>query len=432
MDLDVITLLEHKQILSPQQIESLNILAMDWQEFADFLSREQEENPLQKPLDTPIPRTVRCNVEDDTTIDVPDISQETPREILLDQLNLGRYSQVEVGAFTLIADWVDESGFLTATLDELSRLSGFALDLLEKCLATMQTLEPTGVCARSLEECLSIQLRATGNDDELLHRIVMEHLRDIADGKITHIARTLDTSTLHVRRCIQEIRTLSPRPLNGLVGERARHVIPDIVLTYTNGSWEAALNDDWFEKLEICDYYATVAQATSDPELQEYFKEKIGRIRFLNAAIEKRRKTLVAMACRVAYYQTNCLLRGGCPAVLTMNRIAEDLGINASTISRAADKKYVQSPAGIREMRSLFVTGPCPAPSDSNEGAAVSREGVKARLKEILDSENKANPHSDNAIVSLFKKRGINLSRRVVAKYREELGIKGMHDRRYV
>jgi RNA polymerase sigma-54 factor len=430
---------EQKQILSQRQIESLDILSMDTETLRDFLSREQEENPLLN-LTPGTPNRVAIRAEeDDFLANIPAPRKETAEELLLSQLTLGNYAPDEERAFRLIAASVDGSGFLRIPLRSLSETSGIALPIFEKCLRIMQSLEPAGVCATSLEECLLLQLTAknakTANaeTDEVLLEILRSRLRDVADGKIGRIARDLNTTTLHVRRCVKIIRSLVPRPLNGLTGEGGKPITPDIVMTCEKGEWDVEINDNWYTTFEVSDHYERLTAMTEDAELREYFKEKKRRIRFIQDAIEKRRDTLLRLARCLAHHQRAFLLGEGPLSSFSMLRAAEELGVHPSTISRAANGKYAQYPGGFREIRALFAQSAASSLSSSIDATgSPSREEVQKCLAELIGGEDPAKPLSDSGLALALRERCCEVSRRTVAKYRMEMGIKGMHDRRCV
>jgi RNA polymerase sigma-54 factor len=269
---------------------------------------------------------------------------------------------------------------------------------------------------------------------------VTRHLPDVAKGKIGAIARTLKVDVSRVRRCVDTIRNLRPKPLNGLPGKTDPYVIPDILLAYENDVWNVELNDKWFERFEACDYYEKLARETEDAELKEYLKQKAQRFHFLNDAIQKRHNTLLRIGRFLAAHHSKFFLRGGPLEPLTMTGLADELEMHPSTVSRAVKNKYLQHPGGVCEMRSLF------APGISSSGSSVggsmesatgttpieaTREGIKTRIRELIDGEDRAKPHSDNYLTLLLAEQGIKISRRAVAKYREEMFVGDMYNRRY-
>lgn len=429
MELGCLISQEQKHILSQQQVESLDILSMDMQELKEYLQREQDENPLLNFTGGSLPRTSLCYLDDDKIQSIPYVREETAWDILMPQLNLANYSAREAEAFQLLASALDDDGFMRSSIEELAALSNIPTSLLRSCLNVMQTLDPPGVCSISLQECLKRQLLVLGSDDPVLLAIVERHLVDVAELRIKTIAQSLETTTEHVRHCIQTIRTLNPRPLNGLIGGTSTYIVPDLTLTHTNGTWDVELNDRWVGRFEICDYYAMLARRTDDNDLREYLMLRMQRARFLNDSIERRRNTLRQIGWGLVRRHAAYFLQQKPLAALTMTKLAEELDIHTSTLSRAIRGKFLRHPGGVCAIRSLFVYG---IPASTGNTTGTSREDVKNRLRVLILQEDKLSPHSDNRLVFLLKAQGIAVSRRTVAKYRDELGIRGMHDRRYL
>jgi len=419
---------EQKQILSQRQVESLRILAMDAQELREFMIQEQDENPLLNFIEN---RSSRARVHAGMSgmrgeiQNIPAPVEETVQDFLLTQLRLNDHTPEEYEVLQTLAGAVDERGFLVGTPEELSEIFRIPQPLLHKCLRVLQNLDPPGVCCFSLEECLLKQLEVKGERDEILLRIVQFHLGDVAKRRLGHLARTLEVDIAHISHAVATLMSLTPNPLNGLIGRTAQYAIPDLLLSWENGGWEIELNNDWFGKFERCDYYEQLAQNTSDEELRDYLQEKAQRVRFLNMALEKRRNTLLRIGHSLAAHHSDYFLRGDSLAALTMTDLADELQMHSSTISRAIKNKYLQHPRGVCEIRSLFVKG------TPYEGfcSKISREAIKTRIYQLVAEEDKSKPCSDAQLKQLLMKQGIQISRRTVSKYREELALRGMHDR---
>lgn len=426
--------LKQKQIISLQQQESLLILAMNAQQLINFMDAEAEENPLiEFRLFEPI-RTISYNRDDDDDDDVlhniPSPDSTTPEEILMSQIPPALCDTEEnEQIFRMIARSVDSNGFLLATPGEIASDIGKSVPDVERCLRVMKTLEPAGICASSLEECLLIQLARNGSTDKILTEIISKYLRPLMEGKFACITKELGISGADLNRCLTAIKTLNPKPLNGMLGGAVQYIIPDIVLSYVDCGWKAELNDNWLENYSLNDYYVKMYRTTNDSELKEYFRSKMARIKFVRDAVKKRRDTLIAIAERLAVYQSGFLLKKGPLVPLTMSDLSKEIGVHASTVSRAIREKYIQYPHGVSEIRALFTSGlPASSPSGSGE---ISRGEIKSRLQLLINAEDKAKPYSDQWLSQMLRAEGIGISRRTVAKYREELGINGAYDRKY-
>ena len=292
-----------------------------------------------------------------------------------------------------------------------------------RCLNDLRQLEPYGIFAEDLKHCLLKQIQVLGMEDTDLWQVVDGYLEAVAGGKISEISRGLGLTTAKVRKCISQIAELNPRPLAGFGTENASYIVPDIILHRENGEWYGELNDSWMEDYKINDYYLKMMKESGDEELVSYFKEKLERVRFLMGSIEQRRQTIMGIVDLIIERQKPFLEGKGPLTPMTMRDAAEALGIHPSTVSRAVRGKYLQYPNGSIFMKSLFT-----ASAGKEDG--VSAMGVKQTLKELIEGEDHRKPYSDKDLAELLESRGIHISRRAVAKYREEMGIKGSFERR--
>lgn len=260
---------------------------------------------------------------------------------------------------------------------------------------------------------------------DTLTQMILFHLPDIADGKIGNISRNLHISTIDVRKNIELISRLNPRPLSGFGSENNRYIIPDIIFQKDLGSWSIQLNDSWTTNYHLNDYYMKMIQNSSDNELVDYFKTKLARVQFILNSIEQRRNTILAISQIVLNIQTGFFENNDPLIPMTMSEVAQIAGIHTSTVSRAIKGKYLQYPSGCIFFKNLFTSH-----VSAQEHGAITPMLVKQHLKELIESENKNKPYSDQVLSKLLNERGIKVSRRVTAKYREEMGIKGSFDRR--
>jgi RNA polymerase sigma-54 factor len=424
---------EQKQTLSPQLMASLKVLAMNTRELYEHVVEEMAENPVINLSGFGSFHTISVSgLEDDAIQNLPAPGGETVEEMLLTQINLNTCTNDEVGGFHAILQHLDSSGILSASIDEIAQASGIGRETLAACLEILQQLDPPGVCAESLEDWLILQLERAGLEDEVLFTIIRRHLKDVAEGAIGHIARTIGCDTARVRQCIQVIRTLNPKPLNGMTSGTPNYVVPDIILTHDNGQWHVELNDHWYGTFEIDKYYASMVRRSRNEELRSYFEQKLQRVRLLHEAISKRRDTLMKIAVYLAGYQADFLLHNRGLRSLSMADVAAKLEIHPSTLTRAAHGKYIQYPGGFCEIRKLFVRSTAPVSELKSETPAASQDQAKRLLRDIIRQENEKAPLSDEQLSAALNALGVHISRRTVAKYRAEMGIGGVHDRRAV
>lgn len=437
--------LEQRQQLSQNQIQSLEILAMDGVELSEFLQNEYLENPLldytgthdmaggredigqtyeQPPM---VERTYEDSAEEEDRRrkDIPMPETADLKKEILEQIPLGACSR-ELAAF--LVDCLDDNGFFTTPLEEVARKTGVPEAEVSWTLKVLQELEPYGIFAPDLKHSLLKQLEMQGLGKSPVYRVVEEHLQDVADGKISTISREMKLSTVEVRKCIEQIAKLNPRPLGEFGIARNDYVVPDLIFRKDHGKWEIELNDNWVEDYRINDYYLKMMKEASDAELSAYFRKKLERIRFVMNSIAQRRQTMKQISEQILKIQESFLDGTGFLKPMTMTEVAEQIGIHTSTVSRAIKGKYIQYPSGTTLMKNLFTTSV--ATTDGED--AVGTMQIKEFIKELIRGEDKKKPYSDQKLMLLLKEQGIEISRRAVAKYREELGIRGSFDRRQI
>ena len=369
--------LHQKQQMSQSQIQSLHILSLDNGELSEFLQNEYIENPI---LDH-TPSGSSFAVSETQDFDIPEDPSDKVKTYLLDQMNQNDYTRREWKTMNFMIDCLDSGGFFRISFQELSALLIIPPEEIKKCYEILSGLEPVGIFSRSLPECLLRQLSFPGKRTPVMEKIIRNHLDDIALGHISTISRSLNISTAEVRKNIAEIRNLNSKPLQGFSTEKTEYIIPD-------------------------------------------FQKKYERCRFIITSIEQRRNTMIKITESILSRQPEFLKKHGFLKPMTMNEVAEDIGMHVSTVSRGIKGKYLQFPCGIISMKSLF-SGSSPAC-----GAQVSVGDIKGVLKEMVAQEDPKRPYSDQKLSLLLKERGISISRRTVAKYREQMGIKGTYDRK--
>ena len=456
--------LQQKQQLSQSQIQSLEILSMDSLELNQFLKNEYLENPLMEHTEggaeSEPESSAKCEAEtvrgidsgaentqaepltsyyepgngsylstdDDDNSRRRDFSaprENSLRDYLLSQLDSRLYSRQEWDLFIYMTGCLDDSGFFTMPVSEVAEKNDVPEELVNRCLYTLQQLEPYGIFAANLQECLLHQLDALDLNSETLTQMILCHLDDIAGGKISNISRTLHISTAEVRRNIEVITRLNPRPLSGFGSGTNTYIIPDIIFQKEHDDWSIRLNDSWVENYHLNDYYIKMMQTSSDEELVAYFKEKLRRVQFILSCIEQRRQTILSISRIILDIQRDFFENRSALVPMTMADVASRAGIHTSTVSRAIKGKYLQYTGGSIFVKSLFS-----ASVSSHDTGSVTPMMVKQYIKEFIESENRQKPYSDQALTKLLEEKNIHVSRRVIAKYREEMGIKGSFDRK--
>lgn len=433
--------LQTKQVLSQVQMESLNILSMSMTELQEFLQNEEIENPLveysssRQGNDAPV--TYRehdrfyngSTREDNGEGELYQMEDGSPsvEEMITNQLSWKNLGDTEREIVDFCVHSLEQSGYLLVPAKEIAETLDASIELVEEVLNKLKHLEPRGIFAGGLEECLLLQIEGM-DQEEKLAVVIKNHLKDVAEGKISSISRDMKLTSMEVRKLIHIIKGLNPRPLNGYGEGRAQYIFPDILLNFQDGQWMVELNDKWTGNVQINDFYVHMMETAQDEELKGYFEEKLRRARFIMNAVEQRRKTLLGITEGILKRQAGYLLGQEHLKPMRLEEIAEEMGVHQSTISRAIRDKYLLAPVGCLLIRDLFTTGILTGPGKGGED--VSRNAVKAELKRLVEKENKKRPYSDEQLAKLLEEKGMAISRRTVAKYRTELGIGGAFQRR--
>lgn len=325
---------------------------------------------------------------------------------------------------------LDENGYLqTSLLDLLGpKVSEEELKRAEEALKIVQKLDPPGVGARNLKECLLLQLDPENPDYHELKVLISEHLEDIEHNRLPQIAKKTKLSLERIKELLEELRKLNPKPGLQFRTEVALPVTPDVYVEETeDGRFIARVAGGDLPRLQINrGLLESLQKENLSKEEREYIKSKIERAKWIIDGIEQRKRTLQRVAQAIVDHQER-FLREGPEHIepLKMQQIADKLGIHVTTVSRAVDDKWIQTPQGIFPLRRFFCGGKVSA-----EGEEVAWDVVRLKVKELIDKEDKAHPLSDEEIVKELAKMGIEVKRRTVTKYREEMGIPSSRERR--
>ncbi len=316
---------------------------------------------------------------------------------------------------------LDDSGFLTLPVDEIAKDLGVEPARVEEALAIIQGLEPAGVGARDLRECLMIQIRAKGLTGTLVERIVSEQFEDLVQRRSLEIARKLKVSPAEVQEATEILGKLDPKPGHAISIADARYVTPDLVVDRVDEEFVVFLNDRNIPRLRINRAYNRVLSngKGGDKQERDFIKEKLDSAKWLIRTIEQRRRTMVKVMECIVRSQWDFFEKGArFLKPLTLQQVAEQIGMHESTVSRVTTNKYVQTPHGVYELKYFFSSG-----LRSDTGDDVSSKNVKMRIAELVRAEDSGHPLSDQKIVEILQRDGLNIARRTVAKYREQLQI---------
>jgi RNA polymerase sigma-54 factor len=345
----------------------------------------------------------------------------------LDLLDLSR--PVRLAAEAIIYN-LDDGGLLQGTLDEVVAAMDdpVSAEDAEKALLVVQSLEPKGVGARSLQECLLLQIADDEPDAERKRRLLRDHLDDLIRNKIPRIARAMDISVEEVYALRDGLRHLSPHPGAAWSSRRTAYIRPDVLVEWQDGEYEVRLDTSHVPRLSLSPRWRQMLQeAKGDPKLREYVKRKVDAAKWLIEAIVQRENTLERVAKEIVRRQRDYLDFGVSHLrPLKMQEVADALGIHVSTVSRAISDKHVQTHRGIVPLKFFFTGG-----TENEEGGVESRVSIKERVRAIVDGEDKSNPLSDDEVAErLSKECGLDIARRTVTKYRKALAIPSSRQRR--
>ncbi len=367
--------------------------------------------------------------DDNRRPEIADRSDETLREHLLWQLEMDHFTPREATIGTAVVDALNEDGYLTESLEEICRAlpadAGFTLAEVEATLPRLQTLDPAGVAARSLAECIAIQLRQLDDDTpgrELALRIAANHLDQVAAQKYSSLRIELEVSEADLEIALGLVRGCHPRPGAAIAPANSEYVIPDVYVRKQDGRWLVEVNRSGAPRLRVNQAYADMLRGTQHETLRHQLQEA----RFLVRSLEIRDDTLMKVALCVVERQTEFLEHGEeAMKPMILKDVAESVGMHESTISRVTANKYMHTPRGVVPFRYFFssqLTG--------TDGSEQSSTAIKARIRRLIGQENPAKPLSDSRIAQLLKDEGSTVARRTVAKYREALRIPPSSERK--
>jgi RNA polymerase sigma-54 factor len=378
---------------------------------------------------------------------------------LTDQLHLLDLDEETRRIAEYILGCLDDSGFLSVSLEEIANGLGVTPEAVDSALQKIHELEPPGVGARNLPECLLIQLELAGRGDSLAAAIVRDHFEAFKQKQYQEIARALKVTTADIQEAGREIAVLNPRPGAQLALEDAQYVVPDLVVEKVDGEYEVSLAEGSVPRLRVSRRYRDILakETRSEPrraqsdeaesgateanlaaeaagkveeaaaekaasrreEEVKFVQEKLRSANWLIQTIEQRRRTMIRVMESIVAAQRDFFEKG--PQALkplTLQDVAEKIGMHESTVSRVTTNKYVQTPRGVFPLKFFFSSG-----LDTESGEAVSSRMAMARITELVAKENKKKPLSDQKIAELLRKEGLKVARRTVAKYREKIGI---------
>ncbi|MBQ2764861.1 MAG: RNA polymerase factor sigma-54, partial [Firmicutes bacterium] len=324
----------------------------------------------------------------------------------------------KVGKYIL--SYIDDNGYLLTLPGTIAEELNLPRTEVKEMMRMIRRFDPPGVCCINLQDCLILQLDQDHPRYAELKRIINEHLDMVASNRVPQIAKQMKLPLDIVTDLVEIIRTLDPRPGQSYGGsETIEYISPDVTVRKLDGEWQILLNEWDVPKILVSDYYQNLMRsgAQIDASTEDYLKEKFSAALWVLKSIEQRRKTISDTVSSILKFQSAFFDEGSSyPAPLNLKDVAEDIGVHESTVSRAVANKYIQTPRGLFSFKYFF-------PKGISGNADTNTLGIKQKLKELIDNEDSAHPLRDNELTELLNKQGVDISRRTVAKYREQMGI---------
>jgi len=441
-----------QQSLAPQLYQSLEILQMPLLDLQNLVKQELIENPTLEITDkeADVNLEVEIGTSDTEKFDAEIESLEdgwtenfkhnntsnledkyqylmdsltesiSLQDYLVQQLDMVKLSPQERKVSELIIGSIDDDGYLQLDTEEISESPNFPTEMFEKIITTIQSFDPAGICSRDLKECLMLQLERAGKLDEPEYILVKNYLDLLGRNRLEIIAEKMSISLSDIKKYSETIAKLDPKPGQQVNQDMIEYITPEVFIELNDGKYEVRANRKPYPQLFINQNYLRLLKDKSTaPETKKYIREKLAKSRLIIQSIDQRLSIVERIALQLVDIQSAFFKEGEMGLKpLNMKVIAEKLGVHETTISRATSGKYMQTPRGLLEMKYFFTTA-----IKSISGATVSNEYAKKVLADIIKSENKKKPYSDSKLVELLKNHDILISRRTVAKYRDQLRI---------
>lgn len=458
MELKQTLKLQQKLIMTPQLQQAIQLLQLTRQELIELINAELMNNPLleddiqtekneeqvktEKQSDANEMETTESvfkesgresyeytaftgSAEEERRFESK--REDSLYEYMLWQLNIENFSDEEKIIGKAIIGNIEEDGYLRTSTEEIAKQFNFSPEEVNRVLLKIQELEPPGVGARNLKECLLIQVKQRNINDPLVRDLIENCLEDIEQGKFDYISRKLNVSEERIKEAINILRSLNPKPGYSITPSDAIPIIPDVIVKKVGDDYDVSINEEGLPIFKINNhYYKLLNSEDTPPQIRNYLNEKKRAIDNLKQAIIKRNESILAVAKSIVKHQKEFFDKGiEYLKPLVLREIAEDVHLHESTVSRICKGKYMETHFGIFEMKRFFSSRV--VLSDNSE---VSGETIKLKIKELIENENPREPYTDAEIVEKLKAAGINIARRTVVKYREQMKIPPSRERK--
>jgi RNA polymerase sigma-54 factor len=401
-----------------QDFERMESLNEDW---SDYFNEESRPSSNQISEDMDKKHDAMANMA---------ARPQSLQDFLNDQLAYVDAEIVNLELLRFLISHLDERGYLTTPLEDIHQSFGqhVTLQEVQEALEDLQQLEPLGVGARNLEECLLLQATRETPHRDVVRALISNHMEDIQHNRLPVIQKKTGYDLKVIQEAIEALKGLNPRPGSKFVSNNVQYVEPDIIVEKNDqGEYEVRIVEDWTPNIYISRHYIEkLRDKKTDDKLREWLQRKIQSAKWLIDAIEQRRSTLMKVTKAIIQHQ-RAFLDTGPEHIepLKMQQIADIVGVHVTTVSRAVDDKWAQTPRGIFPLKRFFGGG-----TQTSSGAEVAWETIKQKLLDIIGNEDKANPLSDEDLVTKLSESGYPVARRTVTKYRKMLGIQSSRQRK--
>lgn len=350
------------------------------------------------------------------------VSETSLQEHLIDQARQAELSTLEFRAMEYLIGSLDKKGYLEPSVSDLALMSRLPLSVVQSAYDTLRQFDPIGIGSANLQDCLLFQLKQKGREGSLAWQILKNHYDLLLRRRIPELSRKLSETVPSVTSAINEISALNPNPIAAFSEDQNRIVEPDVTVRYSKdkADWVITLNNDYIPRLRInSSYKELLAKGSLTAKDKNYLIEKMRAGKFLINSISQRQQTIERITGEILKFQRGFFEEGVSKLrPLTMNHVAESIGVHETTVSRAIANKFIDTPWGVFPFKYFFKPG-----YKGQDGESVSNTSIKEMIQQLVDEEDPAKPFSDQEIVRRLGGKGIKIARRTVAKYREELGI---------
>lgn len=349
------------------------------------------------------------------------------------QVELTNFSETDQLIAHTVIDSIDDDGYLQISVEELHALLDeqpyIEQDEIEAVIHRIQQLDPIGVCARGLQECLQLQLSHLDPETPLLQQaatLIRDHFNLLSNRNYTRLARIMKLSTDELQQVIELVQTLNPRPGSQYNTAEPEYVVPDVYVVKKNGKWTVELNNESLPKLRINSLYANMVKRGSNSKENNYLRDNLQEARWFLKSLQSRHETLLKVASAIVERQQGFFDYGEeAMKPMVLRSIAETIEMHESTVSRVTTRKYMHTPRGIFELKFFFSSHVA-----TETGGECSATAIRAIIKKLVAAENPTKPMSDNKMANVLAEQGIKVARRTIAKYRESLSISPSNERK--